>query len=137
MVKIDCKCISNILQVTSFCSSSPFVSLETRGHRLKLVRRKLDLSAKDSIIFSLMGHPRSYTEKFDKQEVFNGARVVGRNNDISIIKNLLLQNNLEGVFIIPVVGLIGSGKTTLARLIFDDQEEGWNFDLRIWVRTVG
>uniref|UniRef100_A0ACD5YIW9 Uncharacterized protein n=1 Tax=Avena sativa TaxID=4498 RepID=A0ACD5YIW9_AVESA len=123
-----------VAKVTPFCSSSPFVFLKTRGHRLRLIRRKLDLSAKDSILFNLMQHATSDVQQFDKQEMFNGATVVGRDNDRSTIKSLLLQNGIEGFSIIPLVGLIGSGKTTLARLIFDDQEEGWNFDLRIWVQ---
>jgi adenylate kinase family enzyme len=99
---------------------------------MKTIKRRLDFSVKDSVIFSLTQYPFPDVERFDN-EAFDRAAVIGRDNDKARIKDMLLQSNAEKLSIIPIVGLVGFGKTTLARLIFFDQGEGWNFDVRIWI----
>lgn len=87
-------------------------------------------------MFSLMQHPWPDREQFDNG-VFDGGTVIGRDNDKAILKDMLLQSNAEKPSVIPIAGLVGLGKTTLARLIFYDQEEGWDFDFRIWIYLRG
>ncbi|KAK3129878.1 hypothetical protein QOZ80_6BG0485990 [Eleusine coracana subsp. coracana] len=99
---------------------------------MKAIKRRLKFYATDSIIFNLMQNPLPYLEPFDN-EVSDVSAIVGRDNDKAMIKDMLLQSNAEKLSVIPIVGLAGSGKTSLARLIFCDQGEGWNFDLRIWI----
>ncbi|CBI35111.3 unnamed protein product, partial [Vitis vinifera] len=63
------------------------------------------------------------------------SRVYGRETDKAAIANLLLRDDscTDEVCVIPVVGMAGIGKTTLAQLAFNDDEVKAHFDLRVWV----
>lgn len=120
------------IQAAPLCRACPFLLHSPSANRMKAIRRRLDFSAKDSVVFSLMRYSCPDAEKFDNR-VFDTAAIVGRGNDKAKIKDMLLQSNADKLSVIPIVGMAGLGKTTLARLIFLDQEERWNFDCRIWI----
>ncbi|KAL6327671.1 hypothetical protein AAG906_022611 [Vitis piasezkii] len=63
------------------------------------------------------------------------SRVYGRETDKAAIVNLLLRDDpcTDEVCAIPVVGMAGIGKTTLAQLAFNDDDVKARFDLRVWV----
>ncbi|KAL0431273.1 UNVERIFIED_CONTAM: Disease resistance protein RGA2 [Sesamum radiatum] len=59
--------------------------------------------------------------------------VVGREKDVSVIVDMLVNPKDEVVSVVPIVGMGGLGKTTFARLIFNDQPTVKHFHKRIWV----
>ncbi|XP_019184856.1 PREDICTED: uncharacterized protein LOC109179832 [Ipomoea nil] len=61
-----------------------------------------------------------------------GRIMVGRQNDVSMIKSRLFSS-LKGVKVIPIIGMPGIGKTTLARKILEDPPVAFNFEVRGWV----
>ncbi|XP_031097998.1 putative late blight resistance protein homolog R1B-17 isoform X2 [Ipomoea triloba] len=61
-----------------------------------------------------------------------GRRMVGRQNDVSMIKNQLFSS-FHGVKVIPIIGMPGIGKTTLATKIFEDQSVALHFHVQGWV----
>ncbi|GLT32732.1 hypothetical protein SLA2020_073770 [Shorea laevis] len=62
-------------------------------------------------------------------------KVIGRNADKDAILQRLLEDggSPEQDFVIPIVGMGGLGKTTLARLIYNDEKLKGKFDLMAWV----
>ncbi|XP_044480656.1 putative disease resistance protein RGA1 isoform X2 [Mangifera indica] len=107
------------------------------AHKIKTIRKRLDDIAKDMSQFHFL-------KNFDERPIFNIGReqthsfvreekVIGRDDDkIRIIELLLESNYVENVSVIPIVGIGGIGKTTLAQLAYNDEKIINHFDLRMW-----
>ncbi|KAL0007136.1 hypothetical protein SO802_008638 [Lithocarpus litseifolius] len=61
--------------------------------------------------------------------------VFGRDNDMEAIFQKFESDNaaVNGLCVVPIVGMGGIGKTTLARLIYNDKRVEEYFDLKAWV----
>ncbi|KAK1375457.1 putative LRR and NB-ARC domains-containing disease resistance protein [Heracleum sosnowskyi] len=62
------------------------------------------------------------------------AHVYGREKDKEMILDMLLKDDETGCdkFVVPIVGMGGLGKTTLAQLIYNDEKVDKNFQLKAW-----
>ncbi|CAL9025766.1 unnamed protein product, partial [Prunus brigantina] len=68
------------------------------------------------------------------------SKVIGRESEKEEIVNLLMQqgdddqsgNSNNKVSVIPIVGIGGLGKTTLAKWVYDDKRVVGHFELRMW-----
>ncbi|XP_037451291.1 putative disease resistance RPP13-like protein 1 isoform X2 [Triticum dicoccoides] len=62
------------------------------------------------------------------------GKVYGRAQEKSYIIELITERKSDaGVTVLPIVGIAGVGKTTLAQLVYNDQDLKSQFDLRIWI----
>ncbi|KAG4156620.1 hypothetical protein ERO13_D02G008100v2 [Gossypium hirsutum] len=62
------------------------------------------------------------------------SNIVGRKNDVSKVADMLVSpQDDRTVSVVPIVGMAGIGKTTLARLVYHDVDVERRFDVRFWV----
>ncbi|KAM4097535.1 hypothetical protein ACJW30_07G007900 [Castanea mollissima] len=106
------------------------------AHEVKAMMERLDTIGRDRQLF--------HFEEREETQVRNRSRethsfvcaetVIGRENDKKAIIGILLDSNVEeNVSILPIVGIGGLGKTTLAQLVFNDEEFKKHFDQKFWV----
>ncbi|RVX00297.1 putative disease resistance protein RGA3 [Vitis vinifera] len=97
-----------------------------------VVKRKSDLHLREGVGgVSTVNEERLTTSSVDEFEVY------GREADKEKIMQSLLSDEGHGtgrkVRVIPIVGMGGVGKTTLAQMIYNDGRVKDEFDFRVWV----
>nr|XP_023878184.1 putative disease resistance protein RGA3 [Quercus suber] len=106
------------------------------GHKLKSIRERLDAIAADRK-FHLEARPRETQGSNRGRESHHFVRaedVIGREVDKKVIIERLLDSKIEeNVAVLPIVGIGGLGKTTLAQFVFNDEEIESYFEKKLWV----
>ncbi|XP_065626590.1 putative disease resistance protein RGA3 [Quercus suber] len=63
----------------------------------------------------------------------NDLEIVGRGSDVSEIVNMLTNASNQCISILPIVGMAGLGKTTLAKEVYNNELIRKHFDVLAWV----
>ncbi|KAH7689350.1 P-loop containing nucleoside triphosphate hydrolase protein [Dioscorea alata] len=65
----------------------------------------------------------------------NERKIYGRNNEIQWLIEFLTGPNVDNsnVFVVPIVGMGGMGKTTLAQFVFNHEEIEDHFNNKAWI----
>ncbi|KAF3336369.1 putative disease resistance protein RGA3 [Carex littledalei] len=118
-----------------FSTSNPILFRYTMGKRLKDVLQKIDEVVTDMREFCIQEHQVSpYTEQPQTTSVVHESEIVGREEDVhQLVKTLIDGSNGENVRVISIVGMGGLGKTTLAQLIYNNQDVKTFFSRQFWV----
>uniref|UniRef100_A0A2N9IV45 Rx N-terminal domain-containing protein n=1 Tax=Fagus sylvatica TaxID=28930 RepID=A0A2N9IV45_FAGSY len=97
------------------------------GCKIKAIREKLDAIEADNKQFGLverLNETQVKTRPREEAHFFEHAKaVIGRENEQEEIIKLILNSDAEDdVAVLPIVGIGGLGKTTLAQLVFNDDK---------------
>ncbi|CAN6587300.1 unnamed protein product [Malus baccata var. baccata] len=135
-------------KVRRFFSRSNPVAFRLRvGHGIKDIRERLHELKEDKNFADLRTvhhHPHlgdHVRENMNTTHSFvRASEVIGRETEKNKIVDLLMiqgddhqgGDNERNVSVIPIVGLGGLGKTTLAQSVYNDPRVEGSFDLRMW-----
>ncbi|KAL3326655.1 hypothetical protein AABB24_037378 [Solanum stoloniferum] len=96
--------------------------------------RAINKLANDLGLQSLMVPPRQILLIRETDSVVVASDVVGRDKDVAEIKEkiLTMRDDID-LCTIPIVGMGGLGKTTVAKRIFNDEQIEKHFEKRVWL----
>ncbi|PRQ20881.1 putative P-loop containing nucleoside triphosphate hydrolase [Rosa chinensis] len=109
-----------------------------KSRKLKEICGRLDDVAKEMSTFQFketQSYGRSSTmERPQTGPSVNDSKVYGREEDVDKIVGMLLSSSSgPEVAVIPIVGIGGMGKTTLAQLVYNDPRVTSQFQSLMWV----
>ncbi|CAL2272371.1 unnamed protein product [Prunus armeniaca] len=125
-----------------FSRSNPIAFRFRVGNEIKEIRERLDELKSNKAIFDSLTSIDHHGDGGDHHErpFVPASKVIGRESEKEEIINLLMQqgdddqsgNSNNKVSVIPIVGIGGLGKTTLAKWVYDDKRVVGHFELRMW-----
>ncbi|XP_030975752.1 putative disease resistance protein RGA3 [Quercus lobata] len=121
-----------------FSFSNPIAFRINMANKIKTVLKslkKINDNAKE-FGFASAGSINAIPEVIPGRETdssLEDSKIVGMGDHVSKIVNLVLNATNEQLSVIPIVGMPGLGKTTLAKLVCNHELVQRNFDEIIWI----
>ncbi|XP_068339683.1 putative disease resistance RPP13-like protein 1 [Pyrus communis] len=133
--KMEAEFGSSTSKVQDLISASFHAFDESIDNKIKEILETLSFISKQKDAFGLKercGHRVSQT--LPSTSLVEGSDVYGRDHEKETIIQLLLSDDVTCYMIgvIPIVGMGGIGKTTLAQLLYNDDRVKQHFELQAW-----
>ncbi|KAJ9685239.1 hypothetical protein PVL29_017316 [Vitis rotundifolia] len=129
------KLFSNCLATFNPTAVMRYINIRVKVR--EITRRLQDISAQraELSLEKVVGITKSARERPITTSLVYEPWVYGRNGDKKIILDMILRDEPTeaNVSVVSIVAMGGMGKTTLARLVYDDAETTKHFDLKAWV----
>ncbi|XP_022724988.1 putative disease resistance protein RGA4 [Durio zibethinus] len=126
--------ISIKVRFLASCSFPLSFSLKV-GHKIREIHQTLDKLATEWNSFNVgQGGDKRHVIHRETYSSVNSSDVIGRDVDKeNIIKLLTNPSEAGNLLVIPIVGIGGLGKTTLAQFVYDDDRVTRLYPSKIWV----
>ncbi|KAK4583746.1 hypothetical protein RGQ29_021747 [Quercus rubra] len=119
-----------------FSSSNPFAFRINMANKIKTMLKSLEKISNKAKEFDFARSINAIPEVILNRETdssLEDAAIVGMGDHVSEIVDLMLNATNEQLSVIPIVGMPGLGKTTLAKLVYNHELVQRNFDKTIWI----
>ncbi|KAM4080172.1 hypothetical protein ACB094_09G171900 [Castanea mollissima] len=121
-----------------FFGSNPLVFRFKMANKIKGVRERLDDISALKEEFNLAAQLEDRNPTVNRRDMTHSfvpsQNVIGRDDDRNRIIHLLInQDDRRNVSVIPIVGIGGLGKTTLAKLVYNDKQD---FDVTRLIKEI-
>ncbi|EAZ43530.1 hypothetical protein OsJ_28147 [Oryza sativa Japonica Group] len=118
-----------------FTPHSPLLFRVTMSRKLGDVLKKINELVEEMNKFGLMEHVEvpQLPYRLTHSGLDESADIFGREHDKEVLVKLTLdQHDQQNLQVLPIVGMGGLGKTTLAKLIYNDPSVQEHFQLKMW-----
>uniref|UniRef100_A0A0D3H2S3 Uncharacterized protein n=1 Tax=Oryza barthii TaxID=65489 RepID=A0A0D3H2S3_9ORYZ len=121
-----------------FTPHSPLLFRVAMSKKLNSVLKKINELVEEMNKFGLVERADQATVHVIHPQTHSGLdslmEIVGRDDDKEMVVNLLLeQRSRRMVEVLPIVGMGGLGKTTLAKMVYNDTRVQPHFELPMWL----
>nr|TKR71245.1 hypothetical protein D5086_0000303130 [Populus alba] len=112
------------------------------GQKVKKINEALDEIRKDASGFGLgltslpvdSAQDVSWGPDRETNSFLDSSEIVGRKDDVSIVMDMLTSLTKHHVLsVVPIVGMVGLGKTTVSKKVCEAVRERKHFDVPLWV----
>ncbi|OEL18708.1 Disease resistance protein RGA2 [Dichanthelium oligosanthes] len=118
-----------------FSLHSPILFRLTVSRNLNSVLKRINDLVTEMHTFSLVERTEAPQALYRQTHsaLDESADIFGRDDDKEVVVKLLLeQHHHQNVQVLPIIGMGGLGKTTLAKMLYNDHRVQKHFELKMW-----